>query len=270
MRENKASMRAFPEGLSVGHRLSRKEIEEAFDTGFGYQMSGIHSRWNETTGRYVLIFVKEDGTYDASVKREQFEYVGERVSDDREETSPGDSVLIDAIGLNIPIHFFYMGREDRHWEYRGLIDVLRYDFEEHDGQQVIVFSMEHRPAQPPESENSGLYLVPVNDQRRSRFEESLASPVDLTQYENVPAQLEGIDTVRVWGTTETDAAGKKQTAIDQMEAGDYCLFYHNGEFFAGGHVGRAFESPEFGGLLWDRTESRYIYTVEEYTTDALL
>ena len=260
-------MRTFPKGLSVGHRLSRKEIEEAFDTGFGYQMSGIHSRWNEINGRYVLVFAKEEGTYDDSVKRGQFGYIGEGASEEREEMSPGNSVLIDAIGLTIPIHFFYMGREDPRWEYQGLIDVLRYDFEERNGQQVIVFSMEHRPAQPSKSENSGLYLIPVNNQWRSKFEESLASPVDLTQYENVPAQLEGFDTVRLWGTTETDGAGKKQAAIDQMEARDYCLFYHNGEFFAGGYVGRTFESPEFGGLLWDRTESRYIYTVEEYTTE---
>lgn len=38
------SKRTPPDGVSVGDHLSKDEIEEAFDTGFGYQISGINPR----------------------------------------------------------------------------------------------------------------------------------------------------------------------------------------------------------------------------------
>lgn len=260
-------MVAASEAIPIGDRLSKEDIEETFDTGFGYQISGINPRRDEDDNRYVLVFAKEDGPYDDSVKRGQFEYIGEGLHGDQKETSPGNSVLIDAVSSDLPVHFFYKGREDRQWEYQGLVDVLGYEFEEHDGRQVIVFAMEHRSMPIPNYESRGLYLVPVNDQWRDKFEESVESPVDITQYDDVPPQLDGIDRARIWGTTETDGPGKKQAAVDQMKAGDYCLFYHAGEFFAGGRVGRTFESRETGELIWNRTESRYIYTIEDFTSE---
>ena len=42
-----------------------------------------------------------------------------------------------------------------------------------------------------------------------------------------------------------------------MEAGDPLLFYNEGEFFAVGRVGEAFESPEAGRALWDNPDSRF-------------
>jgi putative restriction endonuclease len=260
-------MRGVSKDLSIGDQLSKEAIEKTFDTGFGYQIAGINPRRDENDERYVLVFAKEDGPYADSVKQGRFEFVGEGLRGDQKETSPGNSVLIDAISSDLPIYFFYKGHEDRRWEYQGLINVLGYEFEEHDGRQVIVFTMKHRSTSTVEDESQGLYLVPVNNQWRDKFEESVVSPVDLTRYDDVPPQLVGIDRIRIWGTTETDGAGKKQAAIDRMRAGDYCLFYHAGEFIAGGRVDRAFESSEVGQLLWDRTESRHIYTIENFTMD---
>jgi len=113
--------------------------------------------------------------------------------------------------------------------------------------------------------SAGLYLVPVNTDWIDRFRQSVAHPHDLTQYDTLPPELTGYDHVRIWGTTETDAA-KKQAAIDQLAAGDYLLFYHDGAFIAGGRVKRVFESSETGALLWDEPRSRHCYTVEAYTT----
>lgn len=137
-------MNTPPEGVSVGGRLTQEEIEEAFDTGFGYRISGINPRRNHQDRRYVLVFANEDGPYDDSVTRGRFEYVGEGLTGDQSETSPGNSTLIDAIGDDIPIHFFYQSESDDKWEYQGLVDVLDYEFIERDGRDVLVFTMEHR------------------------------------------------------------------------------------------------------------------------------
>jgi predicted restriction endonuclease len=49
-----------------------------------------------------------------------------------------------------------------------------------------------------------------------------------------------------------------------MAAGDYVLFYRDGEFIGGSIVVRAFENTEVGRLLWDNPESRYLFTLDEY------
>ena len=114
----------------------------------------------------------------------------------------------------------------------------------------------------------GLYLIPVSDYWREKFANSVESPLDLTQYDEVPPQLEGIDELRIWAATETDAP-KKQNAIDLMKPGDFLLFYHEGDFFAGGRVGRVFENPDVGQLIWGHYESRHIYTVKSFTSSVI-
>lgn len=137
-------MRTPPEEINIGGRYEKEEIEEAFDTGFGYQISGINPRRDSQDRRYVLVFANEDGPYDDSVTRGRFEYIGEGLSGDQTESSPGNSVLIDAVSSGTPVHFFYQDSGDGEWEYQGLVDVLDYRFEEQDGRQVLVFEMEHQ------------------------------------------------------------------------------------------------------------------------------
>lgn len=122
--------------------------------------------------------------------------------------------------------------------------------------------MEHREDSP----SNGLYLIPVNDEWRERFRTTVEQPHDLSEYEEVPPQLDGYDELRIWGTTETDSA-KKQAAIEQMEAGDYLLFYHSGDFIAGARVQRAFDNSDVGALVWGEPKSRHIYILDEVTTD---
>ncbi|WP_338742384.1 HNH endonuclease [Haloplanus salilacus] len=137
-------MRTPPEGISVGDCVTQEDIEEAFDTGFGYRISGINPRRDHQDSRYVLVFATEEGPYDDSVTQERFEYVGEGLSGDQSETSPGNSTLIDAIGGGIPVHFFYQSASVDEWEYQGVVDVLEYEVVERDGRDVLVFTMEYR------------------------------------------------------------------------------------------------------------------------------
>lgn len=139
-------MSTIPPGINIGGRYNKDDIEEAFDTGFGYQISGINPRRDSQDRRYVLLFANEDGPYDDSVTQGRFEYIGEGLSGDQSESSPGNSVLIDAVSSGTPVHFFYQDSGDSGWEYQGLVDVLDYQFEQRGGRQVLVFDMEHREA----------------------------------------------------------------------------------------------------------------------------
>jgi len=255
-------MREPPEGIEINDQLSQEEIESAFNTGFGYRISGINPRRDEQDRRYVLVFANEDGPYSDSVTQGRFEYIGEGLSGDQSEKSSGNSTLIDAIASKIPVHFFYKRSRDDGWEYQGLVDVVDYEFREQDGRDVLVYTMEHRE----EPSSNGLYLIPVNDKWRGRFRTSVEQPHDLTEYEEVPPQLEGYDELRIWGTTETDS-GKKQAAIEQMEVDDYLLFYHDGDFIAGARVQRIFDNSDVGALLWGEPKSRHIHILDKVTTN---
>lgn len=173
-----ASMRTSPESVSVGDHLTQEEIEEAFDTGFGYRISGINPRRDAHDRRYVLVFANEDGPYDDSVTQGQFEYIGEGLSGDQSESSPGNSALIDAVSSDIPVHFFYQGSGESDWEYQGLVDVLDYEFEEHDGRQVLVFTMEHQRGSETEEPSQEA----VADERTS-LERALDDDPQLTDEE---------------------------------------------------------------------------------------
>jgi putative restriction endonuclease len=355
-----------PDDVQVGDRLTQDEIEERFDTGFGYRISGINPRRDNNDNRYLLVFANEDGPYDDSVTQGRFEYIGEGLEGDQSEDSPGNSALIDAVSSDFPVYFFYAETDRPEWEFQGEVDVLGYQPEERGGRQVLVFDMEHQEdesektggeinwltamrleleryreeraedtvtlheiydfsesrlaKQFPENDNirakirqllqrlrdrgeveflddegtyqireiqlenstglslpvetddtesvdthtPGLYLIPVNDDWLERFRNSVEEPHNLQQYGDVPPQIEGIDRLRIWGTTETDG-DKKQSAIDQMSPHDCLLFYHAGDFFAGGTVGRTFENPDVGEMLWNNPESRYLFTVENFT-----
>jgi putative restriction endonuclease len=150
--ESTPSIWTPPPEIAVGDRLTKEEIEAVFDTGFGYRISGINPRRNERDRRYVLVFAAEDGPYDDSVTEGQFEYIGEGLTGDKSETSPGNSALIDAISSNIPVHFFYQASGASTWEYHGLVDVLSYEVEHRDGRAVLVFRMAHQESASGESD----------------------------------------------------------------------------------------------------------------------
>jgi hypothetical protein len=65
----------------------------------------------------------------------------------------------------------------------------------------------------------------------------------------------------VWGAT---AGSQTEHYFDEMRPRDCVLFYRKGDFFAGGIVGRTLDDPSVGAWIWDNSESRFIFTLEEY------
>jgi hypothetical protein len=104
-----------------------------------------------------------------------------------------------------------------------------------------------------------LYVVPVGDKWIDDFDLTVRSPVSVP--ESAPDHLKRQNDVRFWGTTE---GRQKRAFFEEMETGDPLLFYHEGEFFAAGRVGEAFESPDVGESLWGNRESRFIFTITDY------
>lgn len=174
------SMLTPPDGVSVGDHLSKDEIEEAFNTGFGYQISDINPRRDDYDRRYVLVFANEDGPYDDTVTQGQFEYIGEGLSGDQSENSPGNSALIDAVSSDIPVHFFYQQSSNGEWEYQGLVEVLGYEFEERGGRQVLAFTMEHQHEKGPETAEPSQETV---ETERTQLENALDEGPRLTEDE---------------------------------------------------------------------------------------
>jgi len=104
-----------------------------------------------------------------------------------------------------------------------------------------------------------LYVVPVGDDWIQRFNDTVASPVSVPV--EAPEDLQKQTEARIWGTTD---GNQKRTFFEEMETGDPLLFYNDGEFFAAGRVGAAFENPSIGDALWDNPDSQFIYTVTDY------
>ncbi|ELZ25911.1 HNH endonuclease [Natrinema limicola] len=254
--------------LEEGDRLNQEEIEEIFDTNFGYRTSGINVRRDADDDRYILLFANEDGPYDDNVRQGQFTYIGEGLSGDQKESAPGNAALIDAVEEPVPIYFFYKDTGRSKWEYQGQVAVSNYEYVERSGRKVFEFGMEHMDLSSEESTTPkvGLYLVAVSDEWLSDFENTVVSPLDLSDRSNIPLRLEGYDRLRAWGTTETESAAK-QKAIDQLSQSDIVLFYNSGEFIGAGRIARYFESSAVGEYLWDNPESSHIYLVKDFTRD---
>jgi putative restriction endonuclease len=171
-------MRTPPEGIEVGDSLTQEEIEDEYNTGFGYRISGINPRRDDHDRRYILLFANEDGPYGDSVTQGRFEYIGEGLSGDQSEDSPGNSSLIDAQTSDIPVHFFYKKAKGEDWEYQGLVDAVDYEFRGQDGRQVLVFTLEHRQkSDEPELTEEGV------DEESARLQQATESEPQLTDDE---------------------------------------------------------------------------------------
>lgn len=255
-----------PDDLQRGDRLTQEDIETIFDTGFGYQISGINPRRDSNNQRYVLLFSREGGPYEDKIGQGEFRYIGEGLEGDQSKTSPGNAVLIDAVADRIPIYFFYKGADDAQWEYRGQVRVLDFEREEQGGRDVLVFTL-HQLEERDQESAPGLYLIPVSDTWMSQFQRTVSTPLQVRGGESVPDQFQGLNQVRVWGTTESEFS-RKQNHIDRLEPGDFILFYHDGDFIAAGRVDRFFEAPEVGEWLWGESESRFIFTLDAYRDSA--
>ena len=110
-------------------------------------------------------------------------------------------------------------------------------------------------------ERPNLYLVPVNDDWTEHFRNTVHTPVEPSDTDATPETIASLLPTRLWGAT---AGSQTKGYFDEMRPRDCVLFYRDGDFFAGGVVGRTLEDPDVGSWLWNSPDSRFIFTIEEY------
>ncbi|MEZ3170161.1 HNH endonuclease [Halorubrum sp. RMP-47] len=99
----------------------------------------------------------------------------------------------------------------------------------------------------------------MSDEWIGRFKNTVQTPVERDS--DAPDTIASLLPARVWGAT---AGSQTEQYFDEMRPRDCVLFYRDGDFFAGGIVGRTLDDHSVGAWIWDNPESRFIFTLEEY------
>ncbi|WP_440009035.1 AAA family ATPase [Halomicrococcus sp. SG-WS-1] len=106
-----------------------------------------------------------------------------------------------------------------------------------------------------------LYFHPVNEDWHPHFQSTVETPLDLSDAEGLPDELDHRQEARVWGTTYES---KKARYHEEIEEGDIVLFSRDGRFFAGGRIQHSFRSQEFGQWAWNNPSSELVYTLTDF------
>jgi putative restriction endonuclease len=132
-------MTSFPlsRSLEIGETLTQSEVEDAFNTNFGYQFKGITLRSLEE-GRYVILLANKGEVYNDELGRnDEFTYEGEGVPDKGDQkATPANEALIDAVQDPLPIYLFTSEEGIDQYEYRGLVEVKDYSYVS-DGERMV-------------------------------------------------------------------------------------------------------------------------------------
>lgn len=120
---------ALSRPLQIGETLSQSEVENVFETDFGYQFRGITLRAPDE-GRYVILLANKGEIYNDEIgSGSQFTYEGEGVPEKGDQTeTTANRALIDAVEDPIPIYLFTSEEGVNEYEYRGLVDVQSYRY----------------------------------------------------------------------------------------------------------------------------------------------
>lgn len=110
-------------------------------------------------------------------------------------------------------------------------------------------------------ERPNLFLIPVSDEWIERFRNTVDTPVAPSDAGAIPESIASPLPTRIWGAT---AGPQTKQYFNGMRPRDCVLFYRDGDFFAGGIVGRTLEDPDVGPWLWNNPDSRFIFTVKQY------
>lgn len=112
-----------------------------------------------------------------------------------------------------------------------------------------------------ESGGEQVFLVPCE---QANFERTVASTVDLGEYEDGPEALSDADDVRLWGVED---GTRSVETFERMEPGDLVLFYEGSTFVGVGRVGETFEDEAgwAAETFWDGAPIEHVFTVTEFS-----
>jgi predicted restriction endonuclease len=127
--------------IESGEGFTRAELDERFDRGMTGR--GIEICYDEEDQRYLRLFSHEGGPYSDDVRAGQFTYIGEGQQGDQKRQY-GNKALIESLKAPLPICFFYKSEDADRWEYRGLVEVVDYDYGylPEEGRKVYQFTLQ--------------------------------------------------------------------------------------------------------------------------------
>lgn len=107
-----------------------------------------------------------------------------------------------------------------------------------------------------------VFLVPCDP---GNYDQTVGSPVDLSEYPDRPDPLQNMTTARFWGARDGEG---NRTYFEKMEPGDLVLFYQDTRYISAGYIGTTFEDEDgwVRTTFWQNAPSELIYTINEFTT----
>jgi len=134
--------------LEEGDTLRQSDFQDHF--GHGTTGKGIEIRYDDKRQKYLWLFAKEGGRYEDDVGRDRFTYVGEdpqgpgveEPGKEDQELNRGNAALREAIDNPLPIFLFFQPVDAEKWEFRGLVEVISFEYKPQGGRYVYEFTLE--------------------------------------------------------------------------------------------------------------------------------
>ncbi|WP_207589908.1 hypothetical protein [Halomontanus rarus] len=245
-----------------GQQLNKKQIEEVFDTSFGYRMHGINIRHAESPRLIILFF--DSGQYDDNPKPgDSFIYVGEGIDGDQDKDTTGNKALLDARSEKTPI--FVFSQDNDSYTFLGRAEVIDCATVNTEDRKVLEFTLQLMGSTGDDKTLPNVFIAPVENlwQYRSYVKDS----IDISDYEDLPYQLHSQEKVRLWAFDSSNIPLSVHT--DVFFRGDFVLFYYDGELIGGGRVKQYIQNPYLGNEFWDDPCCRHVITIEEFSEDVI-
>lgn len=106
---------------------------------------------------------------------------------------------------------------------------------------------------------SNVFLAGVE---ADQFEDTLASPVDLSAHDDRPDALAGSEQARIGAVATGDRSEK---TLGRMAVGDLVLCYDDGSYVGAGRIGATFDDATWAAeALWDGADVAGGYVLEDF------
>lgn len=129
--------------IKIGQKYSKEQIEEIFNTKFGYAISrGINLRNFSNGQKAILLFSKENGPYRDEYVGDILNYKGEGEDGDQLLT-PNNKALLNSNKENRIIYGFKKEDDKSNlWTYLGILKVIDYDYILENDRMVYEFKIQ--------------------------------------------------------------------------------------------------------------------------------
>ncbi|WP_167599476.1 HNH endonuclease [Halorussus marinus] len=142
------NMRLENVDITTGETLNQSDFKEVF--GQGATGKGIEIRYDDKGQKYLWLFAKETGRYDDNIGTDKFRYTGEdpqgpgveNPGQEDQELKRGNAALREALNTPVPIFLFYQPAGRDGWEYRGMVNVVSFEYKPRNGRYIYEFTLE--------------------------------------------------------------------------------------------------------------------------------